>query len=494
MAEQQGVPFHNKIFICDIVGYSRRDPVEQQECHALIVRLALGTLEQVGARLDRDVIALPTGDGVALNFKTDAPDIHLRTALEMLRMLDEHNRQGGPRVELRTGLNTHVDAIVTDVNGKENIVGTGINEAQRVMDLGDHAQVLLHKAASDGLRIYKQYQGRFRDLGEHVVKHGRVLSVVQYVDPACPFLNNAPPAKRQPGPKAAVSLADIRRQRVREKLLRVELRGADRGGLDDVRDYVSDFLDEHGGFQHLKIAVEWVASEMLDNAFRHGQLGPEDQVALTLDLTRNGILISTDQPVVPSFDLDGILQDDRYDLHFLAMMNKRGFKLGAVREHGRMSVSCELPLDVRIWAFGQEEAEPRREAEAAPQSGRARGFEFSRKELVNGANLLVLSGPLDHEALSQLQPAIEDLGKRGPLKLILDLAEVLWLPSVGIAFLVATESKAREQGGRLVLMRPPDKVRFVLDRMMLGDLLTSAPDLETAVRLLEGGPPTSPAS
>jgi len=489
------VPFHNKIFLCDIIGYSQREPLEQQKCHALIVDLAHKTLERVEARLDRDVIALPTGDGVAFNYKTDAPDIHVRTALEMLRMLDEHNRGAGPRVELRIGLNTHVDAIVTDVNGRENIVGEGINEAQRVMDLGGHAQVLLHRATYVDLRNYQQYQGRLRDLGDYLVKHDRVVPIVQYVDLECQFLNNMAPLKRAPAPKAAVDLAAIRRQRVKEKLLRIELKGAERGGLDEVRDYVAEFLDEHGGFQHQKIAVEWIAGEMLDNAFRHGWLAPEDQVALTLDLTKKGMLISTDQPAGPGFNLEAILSDEQYQWHFLALMSRRGFKLSSLKQGGRLGIACELPLDARVWTFARE-MEEHQQAEKAPAPEPSRG-EGASERLHGGVGLDIRHHGDVTVIEVQSQPHPEDLDvlvrritkfcEGGHRKFILNLRGVERLSSTDIAALVNINDTCKEHGAQLVLCQLQPKITYVLEITNIRSFFEVADSFSSAVALLGGG-------
>ena len=45
---------------------------------------------------------------------------------------------------------------VTDLNGRTNIAGTGINLAQRVMDCGDAGHILLSKRVADDLEEYRQ--------------------------------------------------------------------------------------------------------------------------------------------------------------------------------------------------------------------------------------------------------------------------------------------------------------------------------------------------
>lgn len=96
------VPFYNKIFFCDIIGYSRLDAQGQYGCQRTLNRLLAGLLHELGCVLETDVIALPTGDGVVLNFLAPAPDVHLRTAARCawLRSRTEkwHQAQNWPQL------------------------------------------------------------------------------------------------------------------------------------------------------------------------------------------------------------------------------------------------------------------------------------------------------------------------------------------------------------------------------------------------------------
>ena len=73
---------------------------------------------------------------------------------------------------------------VTDVSGRTNIAGAGINMAQRVMDCGDAGHILLSQHVADDLMQYRQWAPRLHDLGECEVKHGVRLRVVNlYAEP-----------------------------------------------------------------------------------------------------------------------------------------------------------------------------------------------------------------------------------------------------------------------------------------------------------------------
>ena len=82
---------------------------------------------------------------------------------------------------------------VTDLNGRTNIAGAGINLAQRVMDCGDAGHILLSKRVADDLEEYRNWRPYLHDLGECEVKHGLKVSVVNlFTDQAG---NPEPPRK-----------------------------------------------------------------------------------------------------------------------------------------------------------------------------------------------------------------------------------------------------------------------------------------------------------
>jgi TolB-like protein/Flp pilus assembly protein TadD len=67
---------------------------------------------------------------------------------------------------------------VQDASGRENIAGVGINIAQRVMDCGDAAHILVSKRVADDLAQQRRWQPYLHELGDVEVKHGVVVSLV----------------------------------------------------------------------------------------------------------------------------------------------------------------------------------------------------------------------------------------------------------------------------------------------------------------------------
>ncbi len=165
------------VLFIDIVGYSKLLIEEQKERLGQLTKIVLGTA-QVRDSTDEQLVRLPTGDGMALVFHHSAEE-PARCALEIAEALRKH-----PEIPVRMGIHSGPVSEVTDVSGRTNIAGAGINMAQRVMDCGDAGHILLSQHVADDLVQYRQWAPRLRDLGECEVKHGVRLHLVNlYAEP-----------------------------------------------------------------------------------------------------------------------------------------------------------------------------------------------------------------------------------------------------------------------------------------------------------------------
>src|SRR5437773_199840 len=183
------------VLFIDIVGYSKLLIEEQKERLNQLTQIVL-TTATVRASTDEQLVRLPTGDGMALVFHHSAEE-PARCALEIAEALRKH-----PELPVRMGIHSGPVSAVTDVSGRANIAGAGINMAQRVMDCGDAGHILLSQHVADDLVQYRQWAPRLRDLGECEVKHGVRLHLVNLY--AEPLGNAAVPKKfQQAKPKPA---------------------------------------------------------------------------------------------------------------------------------------------------------------------------------------------------------------------------------------------------------------------------------------------------
>src|SRR5438105_1960261 len=165
------------VLFIDIVGYSKLLNEEQKERLNQLTEIVLATAP-VREATDEQLVRLPTGDGMALVFRRSAEE-PARCALEIAEALQKH-----PELPVRMGIHSGPVSEVTDVSGRTNIAGAGINMAQRVMDCGDAGHILLSQHVADDLVHSRQWASRLRDLGECEVKHGVRLHLVNlYAEP-----------------------------------------------------------------------------------------------------------------------------------------------------------------------------------------------------------------------------------------------------------------------------------------------------------------------
>jgi len=193
------------VLFIDIVGYSKLLVEEQKERLGQLTSIVLGTAQVRDSR-DEQLVRLPTGDGMALVFR-HSPEEPAHCALEIAEALLKH-----PELPVRMGIHSGPVSEVTDVSGRTNIAGAGINMAQRVMDCGDAGHILLSQHVADDLIQYRQWAPRLRDLGECEVKHGVRLHLVNLY--AEPLGNAAIPQKFQQTRQKPVAEQSARRSSV----------------------------------------------------------------------------------------------------------------------------------------------------------------------------------------------------------------------------------------------------------------------------------------
>jgi TolB-like protein/class 3 adenylate cyclase/Tfp pilus assembly protein PilF len=154
------------VLFIDIVGYSKLLLNQQSSSLRELNEIVSGTAHFREAESEGKLIRLPTGDGMALVFRTN-PEAPAHCALEISEALKGH-----PDIQLRMGVHSGPVQAVTDVNERSNIAGAGINMAQRVMDCGDAGHILLSKHVAEDLEQDEYWQPHLHDLGECEVKHG----------------------------------------------------------------------------------------------------------------------------------------------------------------------------------------------------------------------------------------------------------------------------------------------------------------------------------
>jgi len=154
------------VLFMDVVRHSQLATDRQFMILQTLQELVRGTAEYNKAHAAKDLISLPTGDGMALVFFSD-PYAPVKCAIELSRALKSH-----AEIRLRMGINTGPVFRMADINENRNVAGGGINLAQRVMDCGDDGHILVSSSVADILGQLSEWSPWLQDFGECEVKHG----------------------------------------------------------------------------------------------------------------------------------------------------------------------------------------------------------------------------------------------------------------------------------------------------------------------------------
>jgi adenylate cyclase len=162
------------VLFIDIVGYSTRLTDQQQGLVDRLNQVVRSSDEFNRAAAAGRLKKIPTGDGMALIFH-DSPEQPVECAVEISRVLKHH-----PDLAVRMGVHSGPVSEVTDVNGRVNAAGVGINVAQRLMDCGEAGHILLSKRVAEDLQQNGRWRPHLHDLGEVEVKHGDRVHVFNF--------------------------------------------------------------------------------------------------------------------------------------------------------------------------------------------------------------------------------------------------------------------------------------------------------------------------
>jgi hypothetical protein len=162
MADTPARTLVSSVLFIDIVGYSKKGVGEQVRLKRAFNQLLSAALEQVPAR---DRVVVDTGDGAAVTFLGD-PEGALFVALALLDKVGE--------LPVRLGINLGPVSLMKDINGLDNVVGDGINAAERVMSFAGEGQVLVSRSFYEVVSLLSpDYAALFKEEAPRTDKHNR---------------------------------------------------------------------------------------------------------------------------------------------------------------------------------------------------------------------------------------------------------------------------------------------------------------------------------
>ena len=133
MNEQSNRTFVCSVLFLDIVEYSKRSVAEQMTLKQRFNALLGQVLQNVAVN---DRIVLDTGDGAAISFLGN-PEDTLFAAMSLRDAIAAESASTPPVLAIRIGINLGPVRLIKDLNGQLNIIGDGINVAQRVMSFAE---------------------------------------------------------------------------------------------------------------------------------------------------------------------------------------------------------------------------------------------------------------------------------------------------------------------------------------------------------------------
>ncbi|HEX5394666.1 MAG TPA: adenylate/guanylate cyclase domain-containing protein [Rhodocyclaceae bacterium] len=169
----------NRTFVCcvlflDIVEYSKMAVTEQLSLKQRFNELLVSALKHVVAN---DRIVLDTGDGAAVSFLGN-PEDSLFAAMSLRDALAAQDPKQTPPLNVRIGLNLGPVRLVKDINGQLNIIGDGINVAQRVMSFAEPGSIMVSRSYFEVVaRLSPDYERIFQYDGTRTDKHVREHAV-----------------------------------------------------------------------------------------------------------------------------------------------------------------------------------------------------------------------------------------------------------------------------------------------------------------------------
>jgi TonB family protein len=194
--------FVGSVVCVDLVGYSKRSIALQSAIKDTFNRLLVQGLK--GIPLE-DRIVLDTGDGAAISFLGD-PEASLAVGLKLRDSMNAAAQELGAEPgegPVRIAINLGPVKLAVDMNGHPNIIGDGINVAERIVGFAQPGQIVVSRSFHDMVSRISDDHGRiFRHEGLRTDKNARDHEIYS-VEPA------APPAAPVPAEPARTEIAAV---------------------------------------------------------------------------------------------------------------------------------------------------------------------------------------------------------------------------------------------------------------------------------------------
>src|SRR4051812_25900147 len=150
------------VLFLDLAGYSKLGVAEQIKLKHRFNEVLAASLADLEAR---DRVVIDTGDGAAIAFLDD-PERALFAAIAIFDNVGE--------LPVRMGINLGPVYLSKDINGQANVIGDGINVAQRVMSFAEKGELLVSRSFYEVVLLLSgEYASMFQARAAQTDKHNR---------------------------------------------------------------------------------------------------------------------------------------------------------------------------------------------------------------------------------------------------------------------------------------------------------------------------------
>ena len=167
------------VLFFDVVGYTKQPVAKQIELKGQFNKLVSEFIKDIE---ESQRIILDTGDGAALGF-LQHPEDAIEVAMQFRHAVTANRHQDYPELNVRMGIHLGPVNVVKDMNGQNNMVGDGINDAQRIMSFAPSDHIYISRPYYDVVsRLTAEYAKLLKYRGVEKDKHGREHQVYEVMD------------------------------------------------------------------------------------------------------------------------------------------------------------------------------------------------------------------------------------------------------------------------------------------------------------------------
>ena len=112
-------------------------------------------------------------------------------------------------------------------------------------------------------------------------------------------------------------------------------------------------------------------------------------------------------------------------------------------------------------------------------------MELTTEQRADGIERIILSGRMDSAGADQIEMRFTALTATRPARIVVDMAQVPFLSSIGIRLLLSNAKALKLRGGRMVIASPQPMVKEVFEIIAMDSLIPVHADLDSACAALK---------